>query len=306
MSFTTDVKTEITQQPLKDCCQRAQLSALIQLNAALVIHEQQLQLLIHSENAATAKRIFKLLKDSFAPAMDLKVIKKAKLRKNNVYELEISSKVKEILSDLGLMNDKGIQSHPSKKSVQKECCARSYLAGAFLAAGSVNSPQKSNYHLEIVTQQEGHALFVESLMKRFDLPAKTIIRRNQFVTYLKASDKISDFLRIVNANSAVLDFEEIRIQRDFHNSLTRLDNCEVANEMKTQAAASKQIAAIERLIQRGVIANLDERYSLVARLRMDNPEANLNELCELYEEETGTVISKSGIKHRLTKLMGMV
>jgi DNA-binding protein WhiA len=306
MSFTSEVKTEITQQPLKDCCQKAQLAALIQLNASLVIHEQQLQLLIHSENASTAKRIFKLLKDSSAPEMELKVLKKAKLNKNNIYELEITSKVKEILNDLGLMTEKGIQSHPSKKIVSKECCARAYLAGAFLAAGSVNSPTKSNYHLEVVTQQEDHAAFIESLMKRFDLPAKTILRRHQFVTYLKASDKISDFLRIVNANSAVLDFEEIRIQRDFHNSLTRLDNCEVANEMKTQAAASKQIIAIERLVKRGVIDRLDERYSIVARLRLDNPEANLNELCELYEEETGNPISKSGIKHRLTKLMGMV
>lgn len=306
MSFTSEVKTEITQQPLKDCCQKAQLSALIQLNASLIIHEQQLQLLIHSENASTAKRIFKLLKDSSAPEMELKVLKKAKLNKNNIYELEITSKVKEILNDLGLMTEKGIQSHPSKKIVSKECCARAYLAGAFLAAGSVNSPTKSNYHLEVVTQQEDHATFIESLMKRFDLPAKTILRRHQFVTYLKASDKISDFLRIVNANSAVLDFEEIRIQRDFHNSLTRLDNCEVANEMKTQAAANKQIIAIERLVKRGVIDRLDERYSIVARLRLDNPEANLNELCELYEEETGNPISKSGIKHRLTKLMGMV
>lgn len=306
MSFTSEVKTEITQQPLKDCCQKAQLSALIQLNASLIIHEQQLQLLIHSENASTAKRIFKLLKDSSAPEMELKVLKKAKLNKNNIYELEITTKVKEILNDLGLMTEKGIQSHPSKKIVSKECCARAYLAGAFLAAGSVNSPTKSNYHLEVVTQQEDHATFIEGLMKRFDLPAKTILRRHQFVTYLKASDKISDFLRIVNANSAVLDFEEIRIQRDFHNSLTRLDNCEVANEMKTQAAASKQIVAIERLVKRGVIDRLDERYSIVARLRLDNPEANLNELCELYEEETGNPISKSGIKHRLTKLMGMV
>jgi hypothetical protein len=306
MSFTTEVKTEITQQPIKECCQKAQLSALIQLNASLIIHEQQLQLLIHTENASTAKRIFKLLKDGSNPEMELKMIKKVKLKKNNMYELEITSKVKEILNDLGLMTDKGIQSHPSKKIVSKECCARAYLAGAFLAAGSVNSPQKSNYHLEIVTQQQEHAAFIESLMRRFDLPAKTILRRHQQVTYLKASDKISDFLRIVNANSAVLDFEEIRIQRDFHNSLTRLDNCEVANEMKTQAAASKQIIAIERLVKRGVIERLDERYSVVARLRLDNPEANLNELCELYEEETGSSISKSGIKHRLTKLMGMV
>lgn len=306
MSFTTEVKTEITQQPIKACCHKAQLSALVQLNASLIIHEQQLQLVIHSENASTAKRIFKLLKDSYAPDMELNVLKKARLKKNNIYELEIKTKVKEILNDLGLMTEKGIQSHPAKKIVSKECCARSYLAGAFLAAGSVNSPQKSNYHLEIVTQQEEHAQFIEFLMKRFDLPAKTILRRHQHVTYLKASDKISDFLRIVSANSAVLDFEEIRIQRDFHNSLTRLDNCEVANEMKTQAAASKQITAIERLIKRGVIDRLDERYSVVARLRLENPEANLNELCELYEEETGSAISKSGIKHRLTKLMGMV
>lgn len=306
MSFTLDVKNEITQQPLKECCKKAQLSALIQLNATLVIHEQQLHLVIHSENAATAKRIFTLLKESYGPLMELKVLKKAKLKKNNVYELEVTTQVKDILSDLGLMTDKGIQVHPSKKIVSKECCARSYLAGAFLAAGSVNSPTKSNYHLEIVTQQEGHAQFVESLMKRFELPAKTILRRHTFVTYLKASDKISDFLRIVSANSAVLDFEEVRIQRDFHNSLTRLDNCEVANEMKTQAAASKQIAAIERLQKRGSLDHLDEKYSVVARLRLNNPEANLNELCELYEEETGSAISKSGIKHRLTKLMGMV
>ncbi len=306
MSFTTDVKAEITQQPIKACCQKAQLAALIQLNASLIIHEQQLQLMIHSENASTAKRIFKLLKENYTPDMNLQVIKKTKLKKNNVYALEIKSKVKDILNDLGLVTEKGIQSHPSKKIVSKECCARAYLAGAFLAAGSVNSPQKSNYHLEIVTQHEAHAQFIESLMKRFDLPAKTILRRNQHVTYLKASDKISDFLRIVSANSAVLDFEEIRIQRDFHNSLTRLDNCEVANEMKTQAAAAKQIIAIETLMKRGVIERLDERYSVVAQLRLDNPEANLNELCELYEEETGTGISKSGLKHRLTKILGMV
>jgi DNA-binding protein WhiA len=204
------------------------------------------------------------------------------------------------------MTESGLQSHPAKKIVAKECCARSYLAGAFMASGSVNSPQKSNYHLELVTQHPDHAAFIESLMHRFDLPAKTILRRHQHVTYLKASEKISDFLRIVSANTAVLDFEDVRIQRDFHNSLTRLDNCEVANEMKTQAAAAKQIAAIETLTKRGQLSHLDEKYQLVARLRLENPEANLNELCELVEEETGEPLSKSGIKHRLSKLLELV
>jgi DNA-binding protein WhiA len=303
MSFTTDVKTEISQQELKPCCVKAQSAALIQLSATLIIHNKELALRFQSEHATTAKRMFKLLKERYAPQMELSIVKKTKLNKNNIYVLEVTTNVKAILEDVGLMTESGLQSHPAKKIVAKECCARSYLAGAFMASGSVNSPQKSNYHLELVTQHPDHAAFIESLMHRFDLPAKTILRRHQHVTYLKASEKISDFLRIVSANTAVLDFEDVRIQRDFHNSLTRLDNCEVANEMKTQAAAAKQIAAIETLMKRGQLSHLDEKYQLVARLRLENPEANLNELCELVEEETGEPLSKSGIKHRLSKLL---
>ncbi|MDE8242017.1 helix-turn-helix domain-containing protein, partial [Erysipelothrix rhusiopathiae] len=40
-----------------------------------------------------------------------------------------------------------------------------------------------------------------------------------------------------------------RIQRDFKNSLTRLDNCEVANEVKTIKAGSQQLDAIYKLIE---------------------------------------------------------
>ena len=105
-----------------------------------------------------------------------------------------------------------------------------------MAGGSVNSPNKANYHLEISTNNEGLAKFIQKLMNRFDLPAKYIKRRNQDVIYLKASDKIGDFLRYIGASDAVFTFEDSRIQRDFMNSLTRLDNCELANEMKSMAA----------------------------------------------------------------------
>ena len=129
--------------------------------------------------------------------------------------------------------------------VRKECCARAYLAGAFLSGGSVDSPNKTNYHLEISTTNLDLALFIEKLMHRFDLPAKHIKRRNQEVVYIKASDKISDFLRCVGASEAVFTFEDSRIQRDFMNSLTRLDNCELANEMKSISAGKRQLEDIE-------------------------------------------------------------
>jgi DNA-binding protein WhiA len=303
MSFTTDVKAEIAQAQLETGAMRAQAAALIQLCSYLSFSSQGIQLHIKTENAATAKRIFTVLKELYQVPTELSVIRKMKLKKNNIYSLNVVSRGKEVLEDLGLLSSKGLQSVPAKSLVAKESGARAYLSGAFLASGSVNSPQKSNYHLEIATQEEEHAKFVEKLMRRFDLPAKTIVRRNQFVVYLKASDKISDFLRLVNANNAVLDFEEIRIERDFHNSLTRLDNCEVANEMKSQLAARSQLDAIHKLKESGKLAILEDKLKEVAHLRLDFPEYSLNELCEAYEERTGARMSKSGMKHRFTKIL---
>lgn len=305
MSFTQDVKQEIATVELNACCKKAQTAALVQLCSSFIIRDQQQHLLIKTENAATAKRIFQLLKERYEPQMNFQVQKKANLRKNNIYLLEVSSEVKTILSDLELMSDKGFSDHPSTKLTRKECCARAYLAGAFLATGSINSPQKAKYHLELVTQNEAHAHHIQSLMERFDLNAKHTLRRQQDVIYLKSSEKISDFLRLIQANNAVLDFEEIRIQRDFHNSLTRLDNCEVANEMKTMAASNRQVEAIQALIDKGLLETLDETSQEMAQLRLDHPDASLNELCEAYAEKTGIVISKSGMKHRLAKLIAL-
>lgn len=303
MSFTQEVKHEIVGVELDSCCKKAQSAALIQLCSSMIIRNQTFQLHIKTENAQTAKRIFQLLKERYNSEMQLVVSKKSNLRKNNIYTLELSSKVNEILEDLDLLGKDGFNEHPSPKLTKKECCARAYLAGAFLASGSLNSPQKTNYHLEIVTSSEAHAEFIKTLMDRFDLNAKRTQRRGHEVTYLKSSEKISDFLRMCQANNAVLDFEDIRIQRDFHNSLTRLDNCEVANEMKTQKAALKQVEAIEALIQKGIFENLDPLTQEMAQLRLNHPEASLNELCEAYALKCGIVISKSGMKHRLAKLV---
>ncbi|MCQ5280645.1 DNA-binding protein WhiA, partial [Clostridium sp. DFI.1.208] len=99
----------------------------------------------------------------------LSVIKKMKLKKNNIYVIRVKNKVMEILRDLEIMTERGLQNHPSSKMVRKECCARAYLAGAFLAGGSVNSPSKSNYHLEISTQNVDLAKFIWKLIPTPDL-----------------------------------------------------------------------------------------------------------------------------------------
>lgn len=305
MSFTTEVKAEIAVNELRACCAKAELTALIQMCAAINFTSEGMQITVQTENANTAKRIFKMLKETYQVDTQLSVLKKMKLKKNNIYIIRVKNKAMEILRDLEILTDQGLQEHPSAKMVRKECCARAYLAGAFLAGGSVNSPNKSNYHLEISTNELSLAKFIQKLMLRFDMPAKYIRRRNQEVVYLKASDKIGDFLRCIGASEALFAFEDSRIQRDFMNSLTRLDNCELANEMKSMAAGKKQLEDIQWIENYQGIDSLPEKLQHVVNARKELPEASLNELCDFCEEEYGETISKSGMKHRLTKIKEM-
>lgn len=302
MSFTMEVKAEISVNELHPCCQKAELAALIQMCASLSFTSQGMAIEVKSENANTAKRVLKLLKENYQVSSQLSVLRKMKLKKNNIYVLRIHERVADILRELEIMDEGGLRKHPSAKMVRKECCARAYLAGAFLSSGSVNSPHTANYHLEIVANTKEQADFMIKLMHRFELPAKYIKRRAQDVVYLKASDKISDFLRCIGASDALFAFEDSRIQRDFMNSLTRLDNCELANEMKSISAGKKQVEDILWIENFCGLDSLPKKLQEAANLRKEYPEASLNELCELYHESMGETISKSGMKHRLAKI----
>lgn len=305
MSFTTEVKSEIAANELHPCCMKAELSAVLQMCSTMNFTSDGVHLTIKTENPTTAKRIYKLVKERHDVTTRLSVIKKMKLKKNNIYVIRVENKAMEILKDLEIFTEKGLQAHPSSRMLRKECCARAYLAGAFLAGGSVNSPNKANYHLEISTNNEALAKFIQKLMNRFDLPAKYIKRRNQDVIYLKASDKIGDFLRYIGASDAVFTFEDSRIQRDFMNSLTRLDNCELANEMKSMAAGKKQLEDIQWIENYRGLEALPEKLQHAAYARKELPEASLLELCDYCADVYDETISKSGMKHRLAKLKEM-
>ena len=301
MSFTSQVKKEISVNEISDCCKKAELSAFLQMSASLNFSSEGMYLSAHSENASTAKRVYQLVKDIYNVETALSVIKKMNLKKNNIYVIKIKQKALDILRDLDIMDEEGLRDYPSNK-IRKACCIRNYIAGAFLAGGSVNSPTKSNYHLEISCNSDGLANYLMKKMNKYNLGAKMIKRRNNYVVYIKASDHISDFLKLVGASSSLFEFEDTRIQRDFMNSLTRLDNCELANEMKSIKAGKNQLEDIAYIENFAGLETLPKNLYEIAILRQNNPEASLNELCELYEKNNNMTISKSGMRHRLNKL----
>ena len=300
MSFASETKKEMTQEEYEPCCARAELSALIRMNGSLSFSNKMLSLDVQTENAAIARRLYTLIKSLYPLQVELLVRKKMRLKKNNIYICRIRDGAKSLLEDLQILKDGfEFEYSISKELVQKSCCKRAYLRGAFLAGGSVNNPETSSYHLEIYSSYKTHSDALVDLMNRYELNAKTIERKKGFVAYLKEAEKISDFLSIAGAHRALLKFEDVRIIRDMRNSVNRLVNCETANLNKTISAAIRQVDNI-RFIENSIgLDQLPERLREIARLRVEHQDVTLKELGEMVT--TGNV-SKSGVNHRLRKI----
>lgn len=300
MSFASETKKELTTIEGKECCSKAELSALIRMNGSLSFSNRKLVVDIQTENAAIARRIYTLIKRNYNIQVELLVRKKMRLKKNNVYIVRLSQDAKHILEDLQILNEGFVFAHDiSEELIKKKCCKRSYLRGAFLAGGSVNNPETSSYHLEIFSLYKEHNDSLCELMNTFGLNSKTLERKKGFITYLKEAEKITEFLTIIGAHNALLRFEDIRIVRDMRNSVNRLVNCETANLNKTIGASLRQVENI-RFIQNSVgLHILPDKLREIAELRVAYQDVTLKELGEMV---SGGTISKSGINHRLRKI----
>lgn len=301
ISFSRVVKEEIVFNDFNPCCEKAILCAMIKIIGILSLNQSGLSLTLRTENAKIASKLHKLLKDLYQPYIEFRVSRKMKLKKNNVYILSVS-KAREILEDLHLMKGIGIENIPDASLLQSDEERRAYLAGVFLACGSVNNPDTSNYHLEMSVYEEDYALFIENLMNQYELNAKVIKRRNKYIVYLKSAEKIGDFLRAIGASQSVMNFEMTRIDRSMANTVNRWNNCDIANEMKAMSASQAQIEDIAYVIDKAGLEILDTKTQAVALLRLENPELTLNELAEVYYQQSGQTISKSGLHHRFAKI----
>ena len=302
MSFSHEIKNELAHlEPNSRCCEIAELAGLVRMDGTILIGNRKgIGLELVTENNAVARKAYKGLKKLFQVETEITVQRRNRLKKNNVYLVRVPGqpKVMEVLDVLGLTKD-GLMYNPeiSATLVKKECCRRSYLRGVFLGAGSLSDPMNS-YHLEIVANSEEYAESLVKLIETFGLHPKISSRKNVLLVYLKESEQIADFLNIIGAHQALLELENIRIQKEMRNQVNRLVNCESANMNKTIDAAYKQRINIELIQKYHGFEQLSEGLRAVAEARLEYPEVSLKELGSLMDPPIG----KSGINHRMRKL----
>lgn len=300
MSYASEVKKELTTLEVHFGNAKAELMALIRMNGSLGLSNHRFILNVQTENPATARRIYSLLKQFYDVESELLVRRKMKLKKNNLYIVRLNKGSDYVLKDLDILDGFQLKETVPLDFLDDDAKVRSYLRGAFLATGSVNNPETSSYHLEIYSLYEDHNQTICEMMNRYGLNARTAKRRSGYITYLKEAEKIADFLSLIGATSSMLKFEDIRIMRDMRNSVNRIVNCENANFNKVADAANRQIESIKYLDKKIGLDNLPVKLQEIAIARMAHPEVSLKELGELVP---GGPISKSGVNHRLRKIM---
>lgn len=181
--------------------------------------------------------------------------------------------------------------------VQRSCCKRVFIRGLFLACGSVADPARG-YHLEMALGSMGKAREVIRLLQAFEIEAKIVERKKNYIVYLKEGARIVDLLNVMGAHVALMDFENVRILKEVRNSVNRQVNCETANIKKTVSAAARQIEDIQYIRDTSGFGTLPKGLAEIAIIRLEHAEVSLKELGGMLDPPIG----KSGVNHRLRKL----
>ena len=299
ITFARQVKEEIaskTDYSLERL--NALLSAYIRINGVISFASKKTNVSLKSENAKIIKFIYSSLKDNF-PNYEISLdYKKSNSRSKKPNYLIYIKDADNLLDDLSVSYFEG---KISKEIVYNDETISGYLAGAFLASGSINSPETSNYHMEISTVNENYAKWLSKLFSKYhkiEMSPKISKRRDKYIIYFKKSDQISNFLIIIGATGCCMEFEDARAYRDYSNNANRLMNLDIANMSKTTEIAQRQIKEIKYIDDVLGIHNFhNPKKELLCYFRLDNDSLSMSELADKLSEELGQRITKSNVNH---------
>lgn len=304
MSFSSEVKEELSRQFHKSRhCQIAEISAILSFAGKLEEYQEGVQLSVYTENIFLARKYFILIRETFHAQAGIVVRRNVYLHKNRLFVITMheQEEIRKVLLAVKWQNEHGEDIRPKGVTngllVQKSCCRRAFIRGAFLSAGSMSDPEKS-YHFEIVCQEQEHANQLQEIINSFEMDAKIVRRKKSYVVYLKEGAQIVDILNIMEAHVALMNLENVRILKEMRNFVNRQVNCETANINKTVSAAVKQVEDINYIKSIKGLDSLPDSLKEIALLRLQYPQAALKELGTLLNPPVG----KSGVNHRLRKL----
>ncbi|ERT66282.1 DNA-binding protein WhiA [Cetobacterium somerae] len=286
MSYTYKVKNEILHRcDLNEDEKYAEIRAILLLKHAINQNSIELKL----ENKEIAERIYFMLKELTNLKIFIKFSKSKKFGEHNTYVISIPSQpgVKKFIENL--------EKYSSKVDEVSEEVEKGFIRGMFLGCGYIKSPEKE-YALDFFVDSDELADELYNLLVKLEKKVYKTIKRNKPLVYMRNAEDIMDIIVLIGSMKEFYNYEETTMIKDLKNKTIREMNWEVANETKTLDTARKQVKMINYIGYKIGLNELSPVLEEIAFLRLENPEASLQELAEMIG------ISKSGIRNRFRRL----
>jgi DNA-binding protein WhiA len=289
MSFCSDVKNELINIRPSACCKPAYIYGFMLFGRSFSIKKISLQ----TGNPNVAKEYADIIKYNYKAQVE--VTCGGSVRPTYKAEVKSESDRLKILA----MIDFGMSDTVIDRSLfLRECCAPSFIKGAFLACGNINDPEKE-YRAEFSVKNEALADDFNSILAEYGIKMKKTTRGKACVLYTKDSSVIEDLLTLMGDTLRTLDVMDTKIMKSVKNNTNRARNCDNANIDRMLAAAQRQMTAIEYLEKTDRLYSLPSELLEAALLRKENGQATLKELCKI----STTPITVSGLNHRFKRII---
>jgi DNA-binding protein WhiA len=299
MSFSEQIKEELIYNEVDSQSNYKIIISCFLRNMGILIIDEKYNIKITFNNFIIAKFFAYIISEEYNIQLRA-TIRSSSFRGTKAYMFLLDSDVEMMLIDLELMNSKKeLTLVPNASSTFK--FASAYLRGCFLSCGSIVDPKKG-YHLEFIFINSDIANFLQKALLKYNIVSKIIIRKMRYVVYVKRSESISDFLRVIEADKALSIFENIRIEKDYANSENRTLNCYIANEVKHQKALQKQMKILDYIFNNNLLKDFKDREAKILKMRFENQEFSLSQIAEKYNSENNEKINKSTISNLLKKI----
>lgn len=282
-SFSQKTKESLCKVvPGKSCCVDAEMMGILMFAGRF----KDGKIRVSSESSDVMKHFAVLVKRCCGTAALVKE------NKNNYFCLVSNEKIFKMITKYETTN-----ARITELFAADDCCKSAFLRGAFLGGGLVVDPQKT-YNMEFITTGKRIHEDFNALLAEMGLGFKAAKRRASLVLYSKNSDTICDALAYMGAVSAQMQIINVRIERELRSDLNRVSNGEIANMDKVFDAATRQLAAINKIEETIGIKNLPEDLQAVAEARLNNKELSLDAL----GKKLNPPLTKSGVNHRLKRI----
>ncbi len=283
MSFSSELKTEIATQSIKNsCCRRAFLNAIL-LSKAYIENDS---IYFNIENDLFASATSKLITEFYGKVPEIQRPKQGGRCRTVIFKSKSAYKY---LSNLE-------NNASSFYAIKCESCSSVFLRGIFFSCGSISDPQKQ-YLLEF--SPSSHHEIILNLLSDIGITPNVTVRFDKKVMYIKKSSLIEDFFAYSGMNNATFALMNAKIKRELRNNANRIANCEMNNIGKAVSASHRQISIIEELEKANLLSSLPEELEKTARLRLEKRDLSLSQLAAISVPS----ISKSGLSHRLNRIM---